>query len=228
MPTESGLRRLFDVHEERPTAVGIQTVTGMLRRTPRTIATRRLVVIAVLAGAVLGIVAVGGFRISPAVEIFMSQFGVFVVVPAAIGFFARTRRGAVLTATLLLVVMCVVYYLPYADSVVSFLISAAVWTVLSLVAGPVFGLAGNALRTDDRRGVIAAAGLIGLLAGEFIRMSQKGLIQGDLDVLSLTVVFDALAVIGIVLLLRPDRIGRVALYAIPMTALGYLVTFVLR
>lgn len=42
----------------------------------------------------------------------MSQLGLFVVVPAVTGFFASTRRAAVLAATTLLVVKCLIYYLP--------------------------------------------------------------------------------------------------------------------
>lgn len=201
---------------------------GMVRRVPAPVPTRRLLVISAVVGVILGAAAVGGFQIATSVEIFMSQFGLFVVVPAVVGFYAVTRRTSVIAALILLVVMCCVYYLPYADSVLTFLLAAAVWTVFSLVAGPVFGLAGHALRSDDRRGAIAAAGLIGLLAGEFIRMLQKGINQGDLDLLSLTLVFDAAAVIAIGVMIRPDRLRRVILYAIPMTVLGYFVTFVLR
>lgn len=201
---------------------------GMSWRTPAPVASRRLIVISVVVGAILGAVAAGGFRIAPQVEIFMSQFGLFVVLPTTVGFLASTRMAAATAATTLLVVMCLVYPLPYADSVTTLLLAASVWTVLSLVAGPVFGLAGHALRTDDRRGVLAAAGVIGILAGELIRMSQVGLIQGDLDLLSLTLAFDAVAVITLTSLIRRERRGRVVAYAIPMTVLGYLVTFVLR
>lgn len=201
---------------------------GICKRTPSPIATRRLLAISAVVGAILGVAAVGGFRIAATVEVFMSQFGLFVVVPAVIGFLAPKRLAATLSASTLLVVMCLVYYVPYADSMISFLLAAAVWTVLSLVAGPVFGLAGHALRTDDRRSAIAAAGLIGLLAGELLRMSQKGIVQGDLDLLSLTIIFDTVAVVALGAMIRPGRLGRVATYAIPMTALGYLVTFVLR
>lgn len=202
--------------------------TGISRWTPPPIAGRRLLGISVVAGAVLGVAAVSGFRVAAPVEIFMSQFGVFVVVPAVIGFFAISHQAAVSAAVTVLVVMCIVYYTPYAETFLWFLISAALWTVLSLVAGPVFGLAGQALRTDDRRGAIAAAGLIGLLAGECLRMSQKGLNQGDLDLLSLTIIFDAVAVVATGGMIRPGKRRRVAAYAIPMTVLGYLVTFVLR
>ena len=201
---------------------------GIFTWTPAPIATRRLLVISVVVGAILGVAAVGGFRVAPAVEIFMSQLGLFIVVPALIGLFATTRLAAAWAAVTSLVVLCLVYYLPYADSIASFLLTAAVWTVLSLVAGPVFGLAGHALRTDDRRGVLAAAGLLGLLVGELLRMSQKGRDQGDLDLLSLTLIFDAVVVIVVGAMIRPGRRGRVAAYAVPMTALGYLVTFVLR
>lgn len=201
---------------------------GTIRRTPAAVGSRRLFVISVVVGAILGVAAVAGFRVGAAVEVFMSQFGLFVVVPAAVGLFAATRMPAVIAATVVLVVMCLIYYLPYSDSATSFVLTAAVWTIFSLVAGPVFGLAGNALRDDDRRATIAAAGLIGLLAGEFLRMSQKGLDQGDLDVLSLTLVFDAAAVAGFGAMIRPERLGRVVTYAVPMTMLGYIVTFVLR
>ena len=200
----------------------------MCWRTPAPVATRRLVIISLVIGVVLGAAAAGGYRIAPSVEIFMSQFGLFVVVPTAVGLLATTRRAAVSVATSLLVIMCLVYPLPYAVSILYLLLAASVWTVFSLIAGPVFGLAGHALRTDDRRGVLAAAGVIGILAGEFLRMSQKGLAQGDLDLLSLTLVFDAAAVAVIGFMLRPGRRRLVAVYAVPMTALGYVVTFVLR
>ncbi len=201
---------------------------GMCWRTPAPVATRRLVVISLVVGVALGAAAAGGYWIAPSVEIFMSQFGLFVVVPTTAGFFASTRRAAAWAATSLLVIMCLVYPLPYAVSILSLLLAASVWTVFSLVAGPVFGLAGHALRTDDRRGVLAAAGVIGILAGEFVRMSQKGIAQGDLGLLSLTLVFDATAVAVVGFVLRPGRRAIVALYAVPMTVLGYLVTFVLR
>ena len=202
--------------------------SGHLQADPTADRHPRLLAISIAIGAILGVAAVGGFRVAATVEIFMSQFGLFVVVPAVTGFVATTRLAAATTASILLVVMCLVYYMPYADSVASFLLAAAVWTLVSLVAGPVFGLAGHALRTDDRRAVVAAAGLIGLLAGELLRMSQKGLNQGDLDLLSLTLIFDAVAVASIGAMIRPSRRSRVATYAIPMTVLGYLVTFVLR
>lgn len=201
---------------------------GIFKRTPPTATARRLFVISVVVGAILGVAAVAGFRIGAAVEVFMSQFGLFVVVPAAIGFFAAKRLTAALAATVVLVVMCFIYYLPYANSAISFVLTAAVWTVFSLVAGPIFGLAGNALRTDDQRGVLAAGGIIGLLIGELLRMSQKGLDQGDLDLLSLTLIFDAAAVAAIGAMIRSERLGRVVTYAVPMTVLGYTVTFVLR
>lgn len=64
--------------------------------------------------------------------------------------------------------------------------------------------------------------------GEGLRMSQKGFAQNDLDLLSLTLVFDAAAAIIILVLIRPLRRVRVLVYAAPLTVLGYLVTFVLR
>ncbi len=202
--------------------------TGMLRWAAATLTVRRLVATSFVVGATLGLVAAGGYRIAAPVEIFMSQFGLFVVVPTAVGYVASKASAAASAATGLLVVMCLTYPLPYADSVASWLLAAAVWTVFSLIAGPVFGLAGHALRTDDRRGALAAAGVLGMLGGEAIRMSQKGFAQGDLDLLSLSIGFDAAAVVVLGALIRPGRRGRVAVYAIPMAALGYAVTFVLR
>lgn len=209
-------------------SVETRATEGLLTWSPRLVTTRGLFAVSVAVGALLGLAAVGGFRIAIAVEVFMSQFGLFVVVPAVVGFHAVARRVAAWAATTVLIVMCLVYYLPYATSLLSFLLAAVVWTVLSLVAGPVFGLAGHALRIDDRRAAVAAAGLIGLLAGEFLRMGQKGLNQGDLDLLSLTLAFDAAALAALAVLIRPGRRGRVLAYALPMTVVGYLVTYVLR
>lgn len=206
----------------------MNTGTALLVRTPRAVQTRPLVLAGAVVGLALGAFAVGGYHIAAAVEVFMSQLGLFIVIPAATGFLAARRRGAVLAATTVLVATCVLYYLPFASSVASYLTSALVWTVLSLVAGPFFGIAGHALRTDDRLGVLAASGLVGLLVGELARMTVKGLAQGDLDLLVLTLIFDAVSAAVLLAAVRPARRGDVALLAVPMAAVGYLVALALR
>ncbi len=158
----------------------------------------------------------------------MSQLGLFVIIATAFGYMAYRRKTAVVAAVTVLVVMCLVYYAPYASSFLTYLGNAFIWIVLSFISGPVFGILGNMMRHSNKQGAIAAAVVIGLLVGEIIRMSQKGLQQGDLPLLSLVIVFNTLAAITLLALLRPAHLKNVLLFAIPATAFGYLITYVLR
>lgn len=169
-----------------------------------------------------------GFRVSQSVEIFMSQLGLFVAVPVAFGYLSSRRKTAVASALTVLGVLCLVYYAPYADSSLSYLISLLVWTVLSLVAGPVFGVLGHAIRVAGTPGAAAVSAVVGLLAGELARMLQQAFAQDRIDLFIISLTFNALAVLAVLALLRREWLLRVVALSVPFTAFGYVIALVLR
>ena len=187
-----------------------------------------IILCAIVFGAVLGFCAVNGWKISNAVEVFMSQLGLFAVVPFLFGYASPNKKIAAISAALLLVSMSLVYYIPYAPSLPIYLIQAAVWTVLSFIAGPVLGIVGHAARGENKKAAVALSLLVGILLGEAVRMFQVGYSQGDLSELYLTLVFNVSAATLLLVQTKPQWRKRVMAYSLVFSALGYVITAILR
>jgi len=92
------------------------------------------------------------------------------------------------------------------------------WCGLAVAAGLVAGLLFAAVGRTDRRGTVATAALVGLLVADLVRRSDRFGVETLLVATLIAIVFVAWRGIR-----SPRQAGQVALAAVPMGLLGFVI-----
>jgi hypothetical protein len=201
---------------------------SILRVNLPTLSNKKLLIVSIFSGIIAGIIAILGYKISNSFEVLMSQFGPYIVLAIVFATLAKTRKIAMISSTLALVCMCLVYYIPYSGSLLSYLSNALIWTIISLVAGPIFGVLGFELLSEKRSSYLSASIVLGLLFGEEVRMAQVGISQNNLSQLYLLITFNLISGLVFIWLLKPTVKLQILLYTLVTCIFGYTLTLLLR